>query len=121
MVAGGKNLLKPLNEVKWKVRAVNLSVLPAVGLSGPVAPTGVSVEGTKHNQNFWSRFRLLHKHFQRLGKKSWGWLGQVCVLHEPWEGFLTLWVWVPSPGALAGKPRIEQRFFWGCSAWVYLN
>lgn len=63
--------------------------------------------GTKYNQSFWPYFRLFYKHFQRLDEI----LGLVGAgLDEPWEGFLTSWVWVPSPGALVGKPRIEQRF-----------
>lgn len=62
MVAGGKISYRTFNELKWNLRAVNLSVFPTVGLSGLVAP------GTKHSPNSWAHFWLLHKLFQRLGK-----------------------------------------------------
>lgn len=109
VVAGGKiNVFKTLNEVKRKPRAVN----SAVGLSGLVAPTGVSVAGTKYNQNFWSRFRLFHKHFQRLGQIL-GLLGAAALCAGGVLGRV-----LDILGVGARKPRTEQRFF-GWSAWLY--
>lgn len=80
-----------------------------MGLSGLVPPTAVLVAGTKYKQKFCSHFRLLHKHFQRLGKIL-GLVGAgLCAGWALGENLDILGVGATNPGAV-GNPGLSRGF-----------